>query len=724
MRKRVTAYLVSFCLLAVCLLQAVGVLAATTITGTVHVEDKLRIRAGAGTEYDVVGYLYDGDVVTILDTETVGATKWYKITKGDLTGYASGDYITINASYETDEEFEAFLTLQKFPEDYKEKLREIHAIYPNWEFKAEHLSMTWEEALAAESKVGLNTIQSPDAWKSMESGAYNWSTGKYIAWDSGNWVSAAPALVAYYMDPRNFLTPSYLFQFEDLHYSEGQTVNGVKAILPTALDKHAEDLIKASKETRVSAYFLATRMAQEGTHLNGLGTGTVPGYEGYYNFFDYGAYAHSGNSAVVNGAIYAKNKGWNTPYKCLLGSAQLIGASYINLGQDTLYYQKFNVVNTKSGLYTHQYMSNTAAAANEGALRYKAATEAERKSQISFVIPVYKSMPDKAAPQPAKIGDNNNFLDSITVSDCLLTPTFDRYTDTYAAQVAGEVTEVEIIAVPNHKNAKITGIGKVQLSPGENEIPLTVTATSGQQRVYTLSIIRNAPIENMPQITGKEYVIGETVTKVEPGTTVEEFIKNLAVQDGTGVVYTADGKPKTTGIVATGDILRLYSGKVLCLSYPVVIYGDVNADGKVSSLDLRITQKHILGVTPIEGYSLVASDVNKDGKTSSLDLRMTQKHILGITATLQTGTKPKPQATTSTEATSATTSGAESTTSGTETTSGKPTSNSSKQESTTPDTSESTTSKKTTSKTSSTAPASTTTTGQKKTTTAKKGTDL
>jgi serine/threonine protein kinase len=89
-------------------------------------------------------------------------------------------------------------------------------------------------------------------------------------------------------------------------------------------------------------------------------------------------------------------------------------------------------------------------------------------------------------------------------------------------------------------------------------------------------------------------------------------------KDGTAKVYTADGKEKASDTVATGDILRVYSGTVLYSSHPVVIYGDVNGDGKVSSIDLRMMQKHILSVVDIEGFSLIAADVNKDKKISSI----------------------------------------------------------------------------------------------------------
>lgn len=643
-KTRLLAFWLSLCLLTACLTQAVLYgMADAVSTGTVINIDKgsyLNVREGPGSSYASVGRLYNGDVVTIHKTVTdKGGKRWCHITKDKLTGYASAEYIEVNAEYETDKEFEAYLTAQGFPEDYKVALRKIHAEFPSWVFRAEHLSMTWATALREESKVGRNTITRPDSWKSMESGAYDWKKNEYVSFDSGGWVSAAPALIAYYMDPRNFLSKTYLFQFEDLHFSDGQTVAGIQAILPDKLDKHATDLLNAARAANVSAYHLATRIRQEGTVNNGLGTGTVPGYEGYYNFFDIGAYAHSGNGAVTNGAIYAKNKGWDTPKKCLDESAKIIGGSYINREQDTIYYQKYNFTNTESGLYRHQYMTNTRGAADEGQIRFRNAQAAELKSKIVFTIPVFKDMPDKPAPRPSESGNNNNFLDKLTVShsggSLQLTPTFDRYTHTYSLQVGKDITEVTITPTRNYDKATVTGGGKVKLNPGENVFPIKVKATSGEVRTYTLTITREGPAEKLPTITGKVYKVDKIITKVEPETAVSTFIKNLAVKDGVGKVYTAAGKEKTSGPVATGDILRLYSGSTLCASYPVVIYGDVNGDGKITSLDLRVAQKHILGMQKIDGYALTAADSGKDGQLSSLDLRITQKYILGITKTLQ-----------------------------------------------------------------------------------------
>ncbi|MBQ5841509.1 MAG: SH3 domain-containing protein [Clostridia bacterium] len=648
-RRKWISFLLCLCLLTT--LFANGVLfalAATKATGTVFGIDPgsyLSVRKTASTSGTLIDKIYNDQVVTIEDTVSGSNKTWYKIsyTKNGqaYTGYSSAEFIRINKTYETDEDFETHLTKQGFPEDYKVKLREIHAHHPQWVFMADKLTMTWSTALKEESKALKNAITKPDAWKSMEYGAYNWSTGKYVEVDSGGWVTAAPAVVAYYMDPRNWLDTSYVFQFENLQYSDKHTVDGVKAILPSGLDKFAEDLLKAAKETKVSAYFLATRMRQEGSKILGTWEGDDGvTYKNVYNFFNYGAYAGDQygayRGAVTNGAIYAQRQGWDTPYKCLVGSAKKIGDGYINKEQNTLYYQKFDVTDGGNGFYGHQYMTNVQAPSSEGKIRANSLTDAEKNGALTFIIPVYMEMSKTAAPKPSETGNNNNFLDSLTVKGHSLTPSFDRYDMTYSVH-AGNATQIEVTGVLNNKDAKLTGGGKVQLFKGDNEVKLTVTATSGEQRTYTVIVTTTGGEErpDAPVITGKIYSISDTVTKVEPQTALDKFIGNLAVSNGTAKIFTTDGKEKTTGHVATGDILRLYSGEVLCASYPILIYGDVNGDGKVSSIDLRMMQKHILNVASVEHYSLIAADVNKDDKISSIDLRMSQKYILGITTTLQ-----------------------------------------------------------------------------------------
>ena len=65
--------------------------------------------------------------------------------------------------------------------------------------------------------------------------------------------------------------------------------------------------------------------------------------------------------------------------------------------------------------------------------------------------------------------------------------------------------------------------------------------------------------------------------------------------------------------------------------YTVVLYGDVNGDGKINSVDLLVLQRHILEIQTIDEIFQKAGNINKNGrKPTSVDLLLIQRHILGL----------------------------------------------------------------------------------------------
>lgn len=132
-------------------------------------------------------------------------------------------------------------------------------------------------------------------------------------------------------------------------------------------------------------------------------------------------------------------------------------------------------------------------------------------------------------------------------------------------------------------------------------------------------------------ISSKTYKIsGSTITKVAENTAVAGFVGDFSVGTGSVRLFSADGKAKDSGNVGTGDVLKLFdsAGKELG-AYSVVIYGDVNGDGKISALDLLRIQKYLLGTVKLSGAYATAADVTKDGSVKALDLLRIQKHLLG-----------------------------------------------------------------------------------------------
>lgn len=530
--KKMISYILSFAIAASMAASCLTASAANMMGSCTA--DVLNVRSGAGTGYSKTGTVSYGDSLTILSetTDSSGA-KWYKISCGSVTGYVSAAYVQLTSSGSqgsSDADFESYMTKQGFPESYKPYLRTLHEQHPKWIFTAQKLGVDWNTALKEECFVGRNLVHSSAlaSWKSMEKGAYDFNGGYWYGLD-GSWVAASKEIIMYYMDPRNFLNDTYIFMFENQSYDPSyQTESGVKTILadtfmsgsytcPDTKKKYtySQTFMDAAKKSGVSPYHLASRCRNE-QGVNGApqSLGTVKGYENYFNFFDIQAYATSTMTAAEMGCKYAKTTNptyllpWTNQYKSIVGGSIFLGTGYITKGQDTLYLQKFDMVDGGNGLYYHQYMTCVFGQANEAISLKNAYSQDILNSAMEFKIPVYNNMPDKLCPKPTSSGDNNNYLKSLSVSGTSISPKFDKFTTSYTAKVNAEISSVTVNANPLGKSAKVSGKGKVSLKTGENTVKVTCTAASGVKRTYTIKITRKAASQTLQQgdVNGDKYL--------------------------------------------------------------------------------------------------------------------------------------------------------------------------------------------------------------------------
>lgn len=476
----------------------------------------LNVRSGAGTEYAIIGSMSKGSQAPIKGSQKdKSGTLWYRISFGGGTGYVISTYIskkTVSSS--GDAMFEAEMIEEGFPESYKSYLRTLHALYPEWIFKAQNANISWSDAVTAETKLGRSLVNtSYSAWKSMARGAYDWTHGRYVTFDSGNWVTAVPGLVKYYLDPRNFINDTYIFMFLDHAYDgETQDVSTVKKVVKgTFLDgkmpgteyTYAYYINKAAKNAGMNPNVLASMILQEqGSSGNSnLISGTCYGYKGLYNYLNIGAYAASGMSAVQRGLWWAAGAGsgdtsygrpWNTRYKAIYGGALYYTKQYVAKNQNTLYLKKFNIMNGKENLGLHQYMTNIQGAASE-AVHLKSAYGGLTGTPMVFSIPVYRNMTSGAAKLPGTSGTNNNFLSSIKVTDdngksYALSTSFDRYDQSYSVTIPDSIKKITVNAKKSSQNAVMTGTGTYTLDSGNKTISIKVTSSSGLIRTYKVTV--------------------------------------------------------------------------------------------------------------------------------------------------------------------------------------------------------------------------------------------
>ena len=302
------------------------------------------------------------------------------------------------------------------PLAYQPYLEGLQAMHPNWKFVFYDSGLDWNDVVKAQTE----PWQKNGAWYSKSLLAskfpisYRLQSLKYTPIEGKTWFAASAQTVSYYLDPRNSMTEARIFQFESNAYQpEIHTLAGVEKMLQgTALAgktiltndgkkvTYAQTILEAAKQSGASPYFLLSRILMEtGNGTSGSVTGTYPGHEGYYNFYNFGA--NTKGDTVANALAWAaatdadtiKNAGrpWATPYHAIIEGAKKLSREYVAKGQDTLYYQKFDLVPPSP--YRHQFMTNISAPYTESpSLRNAYRNLGLLDTAFVFKIPTYRKI--------------------------------------------------------------------------------------------------------------------------------------------------------------------------------------------------------------------------------------------------------------------------------------------------------------------------------------------
>lgn len=647
--------------------------------------DGLNLRDGVNGNQ--TGFLSCGNSLEVIN-EKVGATsgvcdKWYKVKSNNKEYYACGDYITIKEEL-TDEEIKDYRTYLKnkgFPDSYLDSLVSLHEKHPNWKFEVFKAEIGFNDMASIEyEKEGRSLLwdsnNSYDGYKSTESWAYSYLTDKFRNNYSGggvNWYAASYNTVAYYLDPRNFLNEKQIFMFETLGYNSlYHTKDGVEKMLKNTFMEsgyadnektktYADAFIDAGIENNVSPYVLVARVIQEvGSQGSTIVSGTVSGYEGYYNFYNIKATGNQ-DQIITNGLDYAKKMGWNSPYKAIVGGSAFLSNDYIKQGQDTLYLQKWDLFGPAFG--NHQYQQNIQAPSTESIGTYNGYNKsALLDNAFVFSIPVFKSIP--SSTKLDNKGNPNNYLKSLKVNDKYLFESATHDT-TFDLEFEENVTSLKISATTVNSKAIVSGTGSIAINSAKQSIVVSVIAENGAVRDYVINVKRNVtpadpdkPVDPKPTPSPspspspspepKVITIKEALDKVkvkydekyfygyEVNTKIEKIVSDIKNVDKNITVtsYNKEGKVKNSGIIASGDKITIKTSKEE-KSYVIVIYGDVNGDGKISSVDYVLIKNHIMKTNLLSEEQLVFADVNKDKKASSVDYVLIKNHIMNISKIVQ-----------------------------------------------------------------------------------------
>ena len=600
-------------------------------------------------------------------------------------------------------------------------------------------NLDFNKVIQQESQFGKNLVPKTysDNWKNTTPGQYN------VEVDSG-WVDSSELAVKYAMDPRNFLNEVRIFQFETLSYnSSANNINSIEKILygtefyqnkVSYLDNkgnmintnetYSELILRGGQKSAVSTYHLASRIKQEvGPFLSHSSiSGNVSGYEGLYNFYNIGATSSAEPmGAIKNGLQFAKDgKGasqatknkylipWNNKEKAISGGGIFIGSSYIQVGQNTVYLQKFDVNDDRgSNLFSHQYMTNVLAPYNEAKSIYKGYQKnGILDLQISFIIPIFNNMPDIQYESPninsnnyvadntkvycnatnvnlrtgpstsyevitmlskdakmtriAKSISNGERWDRVQLENGMVGYIFQTYVTEMPAynKVTGINIDKEELYIPIGENFKINAYiepanannTKINFKSDDEKIATidengVITAQKeGETIIYAISeenenikakckitVVRKmqeAEVQfTAPLILNNLDVSGIDYTQNTVGDIKNNIISNLEIV----IVNSNNEILSDDAIIGTGNKIQVKEDGKILKEYQIILYGDVNGDGKINSVDLLVLQRHILEIETLDDIYQKSANIRKNGnKPSSIDLLLIQRHILGL----------------------------------------------------------------------------------------------
>ncbi len=317
--------------------------------------------AGSGSKTAISKYK---QVLLLGESKQSGGKNYQKIAYNYGTDSSNSDYSYYKNTGWIDSKLLFSYDETEMPESYKSAIDKLKAAHPNWKFKF------------------------VDVGVSLSSYVNSQYGSQSMIYEDGKYVAATKEQIEYYVDPRNFLNEKSIFMFENQQYT-GDDVYSSKGVLSVWNDSTvANNIMEAAKSTGLSPYFIVARAALEsGRGTSALASGTVSGYEGYYNYFGIGAVD---SNPLIGGASYAKQSNWNTKRKAMIEGSAWMKDQYVACMQNTIYFFKYSFVPNRSW---HQYMTDIAAPSKD-ALNYYNAHNAggTLNSEIEFIIPVFSDM--------------------------------------------------------------------------------------------------------------------------------------------------------------------------------------------------------------------------------------------------------------------------------------------------------------------------------------------
>ena len=312
----------------------------------------------------------------------------------------------------------------------KNLIQKLQSQHGNYSFQVYYTGIDWTEAVTMEYQGHGSSPKNLFSAKDNYKGKWYCPICGDKKYDTG-WYCASIDAIKYMMDPRNSLDEGSVFQFKNLETADVSSGN-IQAIINNKYSKYSyinnyeaiNAIVEASAIYNFNGYsILAKIINEQGAGNSPLikGAGYNGQYPGVYNFFNVGAYGNSKDEVILKGLKYAKNKGWNSVRTSILGGSEYYKTQFIGKGQNTLHYQRFNVV-YENALFSHQYQQDIMGAETSGRLlkSYYVTSNTINSLRHTFIIPLYENMPATACGRPSTTENSKlEYTEETVLINCL-----------------------------------------------------------------------------------------------------------------------------------------------------------------------------------------------------------------------------------------------------------------------------------------------------------------
>lgn len=594
-------------------------------------ENSTNIRTGAGTNYEIQDTVYLGTEVEVIDT----LKDWYKVKYyNNKTGYVYKPLVSFyDEIVAKDTAYEATLKKAGFPESYYPYLTYLHKKHPNWKFTAVNTNKYFDTAV--DKEVGKNYIQSTIP-------TYRQSNNLR---EAPNWYTASKGVVAFYLDPRNYLNEKNIYVFENLSYDE---INHTEDILSQIFKgsylntkTYINYYISAGKTYNISPVHLAARTKQEGgTNSNydavsGKVNTVVDSYDGYVcsSYIKLNSDNKTGYVSDSDGVNLRKKSTTSSAKLVFLRKKQAFTLSsttkYTGTGCSAGWY-KVNVKRTLKGIYNYYnigaYGSNPVLRGLKVAAGYIGeldgtpwdTREKAIKYGAKFIAENYTGAgQDTLYFQKFNTGPsgnyNNQFMTNVTAPASEAISTYDSYNE------IGITSKSLSFKIPVYKNMPSNATTLPPLGNTNNSLS-TITIDGTKLSGFDSDVL-----------TYVKYISDKT-TKVTIKATPSA---NTSKVEGTGTINTPNNET-TVSIKVTSEVGTSKTYKITLVKVKSADDGKtLSPDEIINKIDVKYSNNYLSGIKNETSTNVLTNMIQRAEPSAKVEI--TTKNGIKKTGNLITG---------------------------------------------------------------------------------------